>query len=210
MSYLSRYPAYPTAYFLRLVYIHKQEGYVIDVIAYYSYLSPQTMTHWGHIGSLIQLDLICFWSSGTVPWFFDFCIHLYSIQVKVNFKTFNVSVKFRYYVWSLTMHMVPSSFAWISLTLERTVSFCETKQWYMWFRIVRCIPDSKFHGDNMGPTWVLSAPEGPHVGPMNLAIRDILVKFPLIVVRYIAGHPGTRQHTSGSLSWWQLIHSLSV
>ena len=26
----------------------------------------------------------------------------------------------------------------------------------------------------MGPTLVLSAPDGPHVGPMNLAIRDIL------------------------------------
>ena len=24
----------------------------------------------------------------------------------------------------------------------------------------------------MGPTWVLSAPDGPHVGPMNLAVRD--------------------------------------
>ena len=23
----------------------------------------------------------------------------------------------------------------------------------------------------MGPTWVLSAPDGPHVGPMNLAMR---------------------------------------
>ena len=35
------------------------------------------------------------------------------------------------------------------------------------------IPDSKFHGANLGPTWVLSAPAGPHLGPMNLAIRDI-------------------------------------
>ena len=25
--------------------------------------------------------------------------------------------------------------------------------------------DSKIHGANMGPTWVLSAPDGPHVGP---------------------------------------------
>ena len=33
-------------------------------------------------------------------------------------------------------------------------------------------PDSEVHGANMGPTWVLSAPDGPHVGPMNLAIRD--------------------------------------
>ena len=32
-------------------------------------------------------------------------------------------------------------------------------------------PDSKVHGANMGPTWVLSAPDGPHVGPMNLAFR---------------------------------------
>ena len=34
------------------------------------------------------------------------------------------------------------------------------------------IPNSKIHGANMGPTWVLSAPDGPHVGPMNPAIRN--------------------------------------
>ena len=28
----------------------------------------------------------------------------------------------------------------------------------------------------MEPTWVLSAPDGPHVGPTNLAIRDIHLK----------------------------------
>ena len=38
--------------------------------------------------------------------------------------------------------------------------------------IVHIIQDSKVHGANMGPTWVLSAPYGPHVGPMNLALRD--------------------------------------
>ena len=26
----------------------------------------------------------------------------------------------------------------------------------------------------MGPTWVLSATDGPHVGPVNLAIRDLM------------------------------------
>ena len=30
-------------------------------------------------------------------------------------------------------------------------------------------PDRKVHGANMGPTWVLSATDGPHVGPTNLA-----------------------------------------
>ena len=38
-------------------------------------------------------------------------------------------------------------------------------------RSKRHVPDSKIHGANMGPTWVLSAPDGPHVGPMNFAIR---------------------------------------
>ena len=39
-------------------------------------------------------------------------------------------------------------------------------------------PDSKVHGANMGPTWVLSAPGGPHVGFMNLAIWEGLVYSP--------------------------------
>ena len=37
------------------------------------------------------------------------------------------------------------------------------------------IPDSKVHGANMEPIWVLSAPDGPHVDPMNLAIRDVIL-----------------------------------
>ena len=37
-------------------------------------------------------------------------------------------------------------------------------------------PDSKVHGANMGPTWVLSAPDGPHVDPMNLAIMVAMVQ----------------------------------
>ena len=37
-------------------------------------------------------------------------------------------------------------------------------------------PESKVHRAKMGPTWVLSAPDGPHVGPMNLAIRAVIQK----------------------------------
>ena len=35
-------------------------------------------------------------------------------------------------------------------------------------------PDSKVRVANMGPTWFLAAPGGPHVGPMNLAIRVVI------------------------------------
>ena len=37
----------------------------------------------------------------------------------------------------------------------------------------KTIPDSEVHVANMGPTWVLSAPGGPHVEPINLAIWDM-------------------------------------
>ena len=33
-------------------------------------------------------------------------------------------------------------------------------------------PASKVYGANMGPTWVLSAPDGSHVGPINFAIWE--------------------------------------
>ena len=38
-------------------------------------------------------------------------------------------------------------------------------------------PDSKVHGANMGPIWVLSAPAGPHVYPMNVAIRECINQY---------------------------------
>ena len=37
-------------------------------------------------------------------------------------------------------------------------------------------PDSKVHGDNMGPIWGRQDPGGPHVGPMNFAIRVVIVQ----------------------------------
>ena len=43
------------------------------------------------------------------------------------------------------------------------------------FHGIHCIvPDSKVHVANVGSTWVLSAPGGPHVGPMNIAIWDVV------------------------------------
>ena len=53
---------------------------------------------------------------------------------------------------------------YIEKYMDLTTSYFSTK-----------IPDSKVHRTNMGPTWVLSAPDGPYVGPMNLAIWDNFV-----------------------------------
>ena len=59
-------------------------------------------------------------------------------------------------------------------------------------------PDSKRHGANMGPTWVLLAPDGPHIGPMNLAITVYLQPHDFkaqwyIMITYLS-IPATRHH----------------
>ena len=48
--------------------------------------------------------------------------------------------------------------------------------WEMWVHshLVWHHTDSEDHGANMGPTWVLWAPDGPHVGPMKLVIRAVI------------------------------------
>ena len=52
---------------------------------------------------------------------------------------------------------------------------------------IMTFPNSKVHGPNLGPTWVLSAPDEPHAGPMNLAIRVGIAYIPLnyIQIYYI-------------------------
>ena len=37
------------------------------------------------------------------------------------------------------------------------------------------VPDSKVHGANMGPIWDRQDPGGPHVGPMNFVISDVML-----------------------------------
>ena len=38
------------------------------------------------------------------------------------------------------------------------------------------VPDSNVHGAIMGPIWGRQDPGGPHVGPMNFAIRGAFAK----------------------------------
>ena len=72
-----------------------------------------------------------------------------------------------------------------SISIANTLQSCTV----MYFMISNCNLmcfdnlDSKVHGANVGPTWVLSAPDGPHVGPMNLAIWEVLE---LLLVAYIS------------------------
>ena len=79
--------------------------------------------------------------------------------------------------WELSYHAKFNFSSVVSLrvvfvTVPDTSRFSvKNHQIYVLHRLLQDNPDSKVHGANMGPTWVLSAPDGPHFGPMNIAIR---------------------------------------
>ena len=52
------------------------------------------------------------------------------------------------------------------ISMGTVISSMYANQWY---------PGNKVHGANMGPTWVLSAQDEPHIVPKNLAIRAPLI-----------------------------------
>ena len=54
-------------------------------------------------------------------------------------------------------------------------------------------PDSKVHGANMGPIWVLLAPKGPNVGHMNLDIWEVWYMYTQMGVP--SGWSGTKTST---------------
>ena len=57
------------------------------------------------------------------------------------------------------------------------------------------IPDSKVHGTNMGPIWGRQDPGGPHVGPMKLAIWDLINA---VRVTFIDAHYGCWGHLAAN------------
>ena len=72
-----------------------------------------------------------------------------------------------------------------------------------WFVKYHIDPDSKVHGANMGPTWVLSAPDGPHVGPMNLAIREyIATKWAIAEATTLSCSEVSATHLYEIHGWW--------
>ena len=81
------------------------------------------------------------------------------------------------FLWRLPEKLRDSS-SWqphLNITIVKptgtvTGIFWEKCQYLGWW-CTGSFTDSKIHGANMGPIGDLSAPGGPHVGPINLAIR---------------------------------------
>ena len=68
------------------------------------------------------------------------------------------------------------------------------------------IPDNNVYWANMGPTWVLSAPDGPHVGPMNLAISGYTLPTTIVTAMAPCSHHLAKRITG--LQSTKTIHTL--
>ena len=103
--------------------------------------------------------------------------------------------------WTCVISNNSSDIMWIILYIKWTVAFiilpmyltlayclsccyiCTNMLWsdfveyyyvYILVTLLGNSPDSKVHGANMGPIWGRQDPGGPHVGPMDFAIWEII------------------------------------
>ena len=71
-------------------------------------------------------------------------------------------------------HILQGYFNGTGVIIHMITSVLTKQQRSVWvkrsFESTANFPDSKVHGANMGPIWGRQDPNGPHVGPMNLAI----------------------------------------
>ena len=71
-------------------------------------------------------------------------------------------------------------------------------------------PDSKVHGANMGPIWGRQDPGGPHVGPMNFAISEEVMKINPTMLEWLCKQQAPTEHIFlyslyDILSPWRII-----
>ena len=79
--------------------------------------------------------------------------------------------------------------------------------------VLNIYPHNKVHEANIRPTWILSAPGGPHVGPMNLVIRVsnnlfhryfLLLPYTCITHRLNVGGLGKWTISFADVEMWQV------
>ena len=126
--------------------------------------------------------MIIFHSINSVKYHSDVIIYiLYDISKMANrtrqhFYLYSFNDDILYYFKSMMLRL--SYKAGVALIVKNNSFGIEELFWWywVWSHNLRLV-----HWANMGPTWVLMAPDGPHVGPMNLAIRDLRIKWACLI-----------------------------
>ena len=103
------------------------------------------------------------------------------LVLDISFKIFEFILQLKDLRRYHRVHLInPYLTDWFWGNIKYVYSFTDAKTVYWdcigsWIRLSEKMIDNNVHVAHMGPTWVLSAPGGPHVGTMNLAIRDGLL-----------------------------------
>ena len=70
------------------------------------------------------------------------------------------------------------------------------------------VPDNMIHGANMRSTWVLSAPGGSHVNPMNIAIKCLISQIPKFIGPTWGPYESCRPKTGLMFAPWTLLSGI--
>ena len=135
----------------------------------------------------------CFGRKGhKAKYLFKYFIHFVIFKFW-TMRTFKFGAKLRYHVCVIVGRSLPTYYTYSHIIsrifisnfisiIKPIIRICTLLRIFIHFMIlgtwVLCnTPESKVLGANIGPNWVPSAPDGPHVGLMNLAIRDVIFSF---------------------------------
>ena len=137
-----------------------------------------------------NLFSICCFIKCDTQWF---CLFLFTFICRNNFPEhlkwlicgkMRINVRCFYSVWFDETNTVE---LWIFNFHTQRSDISYNKKWLTvcptkWNQVYS---DNNIHGVNMGPTWDLSAPDGPHVGPMNLAFWGYIKEASVASVKLI-------------------------
>ena len=99
--------------------------------------------------------LTCTYHSGLLHWHWG------------NLRTASIPVKWSWEIWLISQYvLIKTQWCLLHNSWDALYGYFQNDIQRIWMKTT----DSKVHVAHMGPTWVLSALGGPHVGPTNLAI----------------------------------------
>ena len=145
---------------------------VLSAICWWNMSSVLLAICWWNMYSVLLA--ICWWNMLlAICWW-----NMYSVLLAICWWNM-YSVLLAIYWWNI--YSVLSAICWgnmYSVLLAEAI----VRDAYLCMDILReqikhSVLDNKVYGANKEPTWVLSAPDWPHVGPMNLAIRGVCQQF---------------------------------
>ena len=132
------------------------------------------------------------------PWYRSMDLYMNHRQTKNRIKVAD-GISFLNVLLLIYDTITRSQYSW---STSFTRSYSRSRVCVFYCVVSNVLPDSKLHGTNMGPTWFLSAPGGPHVGPINLAIRAIIWLAFLCLSSCCIRNNGPPTLDLSTSSWW--------